>query len=61
MSKTGLYWIPLSQELPVPIKSLPEKYGEALKSKNGPETRHVNMANAASAEKGRLLADYICQ
>ena len=42
-------------------KEFARKYGEALKSKNGPETRHVNMANAASAEKGRLLADYICQ
>lgn len=42
-------------------KEFAKKYGEALKSKNGPETRHVNMANAASAEKGRLLADYICQ
>ena len=41
-------------------KEFARKYGEALKSKNGPETRQVNMANAASAEKGRLLADYVC-
>ena len=35
--------------------------GAPHKSKNGPETRPVHMDNAASAEKGRLLADYICQ
>lgn len=42
-------------------KGFARKMSEALKSKNGPETRQVNMANAASAEKGRLLADYVCR
>ena len=42
-------------------KEFARKMSEALKSKNGPETRQVNMANAASAEKGRLLADYVCR
>ena len=42
-------------------KEFAKKYGEALKPKHGPATRHVNMANAASAEKRRLLADYVCR
>ena len=42
-------------------KEFARKMSESLKSKNGPETRQVNMANAASAEKGRLLADYVCR
>ena len=42
-------------------KEFARKMSESLKSKNGPETKQVNMANAASAEKGRLLADYVCR
>ena len=32
-------------------KEFAKNMAKPLKSKNGPETRHVNMANTASAEK----------